>query len=76
MVLTPFQPIENLFPCFSIRLSAFGIKIGQYLTQTGNTNVCSIRKSKHTPANCWLVGIIASRDSSNDFKVWHVILLP
>jgi hypothetical protein len=60
-VITIFlQPIDDFFGGLLIRLSAFRVKVGQYLVQTINPDLYTIRKSQYTPTNCWPVGIVSS----------------
>ena len=44
VVLLGFQPFDDFFGSLLIRLSAFRIKVGQYLVQTNNSDLCTISK--------------------------------
>ena len=63
------QPIENFFGGLLIRLSAFRVKVGQYIVQTINPDLYTIRKSQYAPTNCWPVGIVSSCHSSFHVKL-------
>ncbi len=39
-----FQPTDDLLGCLLIHLSAFGVKVGEYLVQTMNTGLRIIGK--------------------------------
>lgn len=67
VIITFLQPIEDFFGGVVTGLSAFRVKVGQYLLQTNNTDLCFIRKPQHAPTNCRRFGI-ASRYSSYHFK--------
>ena len=53
IIIMFLQPIDDFFSGLLIRLSAFRIKVRQYLVQTINTDPCIIRKPQHAPTNCW-----------------------
>jgi hypothetical protein len=44
IVLLGFQPFDDCFGDLFIRLLAFRVKVGQYLVQTNNSNLCPISK--------------------------------
>ncbi len=68
-IITIFlQPIEDFFGGLLIRLSAFRVKVGQYLVQTINTDPCIVREPQHAPTNCWLFRF-SSCHSSFHFKL-------
>jgi hypothetical protein len=67
IVLFGFQSFNDLFGGFLICLSAFRVKVGQYLVQTNNSGLCTISKPYLAPTNCRCLGI-ASCNSSNYWK--------
>jgi hypothetical protein len=70
IVIPGFQPLDDLFGSALIRLPALSVKVGQYLRQTINTDLGTIRKSHHAPTNCRRLAV-ASGYSSYHFKMWH-----
>lgn len=72
VVLPGFQPIDNLFGGLLVRLFALRVQVGQDLDQTINTGLGTVRKSQHTPTNCWLLGI-GSGYSSYYFEMRHIV---
>ena len=44
IVLLGFQPFDDCIGDLFIRLLAFRVKVGQYLVQTNNSNLCPISK--------------------------------
>jgi hypothetical protein len=53
IVLFGFQSIDDLFGGLLIHLSAFRVKIGQYLVQTLNADLYIINKVQRAPTNGW-----------------------
>ncbi|WAC07210.1 MAG: hypothetical protein OS130_13395 [Thermodesulfobacteriota bacterium] len=43
-VVLNFQPLYNLFGCIYAHLSAFYVKVGQYLVQANNSDLGIINK--------------------------------
>lgn len=60
IIIMFLQPIDDFFGRLLIRLSALRIKVGQYIVQAYNTDLCTIRKAQHAPTNCWQFRIISS----------------
>lgn len=46
IVLLGFQPVDDLFDGLIIRGSAFSVKVGQYLVQTFNADLCVIKEAQ------------------------------
>jgi len=68
IIIIFLQTIDDFFGGLLIRLFAFRVKVGQYLVQTINPDLYTIRKSQYAPTNCWRFRF-ASCHSSFHFRL-------